>query len=343
MNKYIVKKELLREALSEIDTTYLEQAENFVIVRERPRGTGWMIAAACLALAAVAFFGLLFKKNGSTEQTALHPTPDAMHSISPDETETSQAPTPVPTPDIREKQIIYSDETPAISDDLPIPGTVYFRGSLNDMLGDERYRDCVFAVSIKIKCLNYGILNMHAEETEKLYQQMYADNPYIKLYDRLYQQFVEENSGRYYEYLAEYYFDPDQEHTEEDLELLAEKYDEDMVFPIAFAHYLDSIGQSSVYRNRRQALNEYYAKRHELWEDQQDRPEENAIVQSKYEKELHRLKDLGYIIEGVDHFDPLGDIIVRGLLTYDQLVDFPPDSEYAYIITLTGETTGITE
>ena len=322
--------------LSLLDPDLIDEAAEHRFAR--PHSSAWIwAAAACLlfALAAV----ILFRPAGDRKQTAQLTTPDSCASPSADVRPTP-AFTPVPTPDIRGKQIIYSSEVPLINGDLPVPGTCRFYGSLKEMLKDEKNRGLVFAVEITIDALDHGIDIKHEEELDRLYSEMYANDPDIILYCELYEQFVAENRGRYAEYLYEYFYPSDfaaddAAESERELELLAEKYDEAMVFPVAFSHYLDDIGQSYIWRNRREAVNRYSLKRAELEEDQRSRPDEAALIQQRYENELRRLQDLGYIIRGPERY---GEGSIKGLLTFDQLVCFPASPEYAYSFMLTGET-----
>lgn len=137
MNKYTVKKELLREALSEIDTTYLEQAENFVIVRERPRGTGWMIAAACLALAAVAALTMtLVLKNGVAQ----------------------------PDPQGEKRTVFGNGETIELEDVVNFH-EVRILGSLMQELQKEENSDALF-------CVEIDFLYVAAHETAALYDSL---------------------------------------------------------------------------------------------------------------------------------------------------------------------------
>jgi|GEM_PF-6005932 len=240
--------------------------------------------------------------------------------------------TPEPTPDIGNMRIIYgSGDVYGIDDIVHEPGTVTLYGGLTEKLADEQYNNCIFAVHIDIQ--DYYLSDKHSEEGDRLYAE-FQNDPAVVRYNELYESFVRENADRYGEFLETYYypseFHGDFDSREKELEAIAEKYDETMVFPTAFRDHLISTGQEQILKDYAEAEDEYFKKRSELWQDWENRPEEKNLHKARHDAEVERLKDCGLISKEYVYD---GKTMFYWLLTRDQLLNFPASPEFAYIVT----------
>ena len=335
-NKTMNKTEYAEMVRSSIDSRILSEAANHTFEKRRSTASTWA-AAACFTLIFAAAAILLIKPMTERGQAAkgtpapeatktAQTTPDACFTPVP----TPDASfTPVPTPDISNMRLIYGSGYAVGIDDIQHqPGTVTLYGRLTEMLDDEQYNNCVFAVHIDIQ--DYYLDNKRKEERNRLYEE-FQNDPAVVRYNELYESFVRENSDRYGEFLELYYSIPlDHQTLDDQLEELAEKYDESMVFSVAFGYYLESTEQEQIRSDYVVAQDEYTKKLSELWRDWQNRPEERGLLKARHEAEVQRLKDCGLISKEYVYD---GKTMLYWLLTRDQLLNFPASPEFAYIIT----------
>lgn len=328
--------------LANLDSSIVLEAVEYRFKKSRGK-TVLAVCAACFLLTVAAAAILHRWASDNSDQSALLPNENVSFSAHHTDAAATPVITPVPTPDISGMRIIYANNDPGIAvidDMLHALGRCHFYGSIASMLDDERYRDCVFAVNIDLEGFERVIWKKHEKELDQLYVNEYQNAPAIVLYTTLYDEFVEKNRERYIEFLVKYYIGDGVEYTDAELDLLADKYDETMVFPVAFSHYLESIDRGDVLSEYVKAKDEYYVKRSALYKDQDNRPDEKAYIRSRYDAEIQRLKDCGFIAEPYELY---GVERLRWLLTPDQLKNFPADPECAYIIWLAGETASIDE
>ena len=306
-NKTTNKTEYAEMVRGSIDSRILSEAANHTFEKRSSRASTWA-AAACFALIFAAAAIFLFKpKTERGEAAKGTPSPEATKTA---QTTPDASFTPVPTPDISNMRLIYgSADCIAINDVQHKPGTVTLYGGLNEMLADEQYANCVFAVDIKLEYRGSFLEELLERKSEQL-----DSLPAVIFYNKLYEQFVEENRDRYPEFLAEYYgTDVDEGDDPTDPEAL-----ENMVFTAAFVDHLYASGQMDVYLDYEKARENFSEASCAVWYDKRD-------------GELQRLKDLGYRVF-LEH-DYFGEIQLFGLLTRDQLLSFPASPEFAYIIT----------
>lgn len=337
-NKTANKMEYAEMVRSSISPHVINEAASHTFEKRRSPVSTWA-AVACFALIFAAAASFLFKPKTERGQAASGtPSPDNTKTVqatperSPEQTPDN---TPAPTPDIRNMPIIYGRaDCIGIDDVQHRAGTVTLYGGLNEMLADEQYASCVFAVDIDIqdRYLENMYSNFYSEEFDKLYKE-FQNDPAVVRYNELYEGFVQENSERYYELLEEYFypseFHGDFQTREEELEAIAEKYDESMVFSVAFGYYLESTGQEQILSDYAVAQDEYNKMRSELFKEQESNPVD-AELKSRHEAEVQRLKDCGLISE-IYEFG--GETMLYWLLTRDQLLSFPASPEFAYVIT----------
>ncbi|MBR5947514.1 MAG: hypothetical protein IKZ82_02550 [Clostridia bacterium] len=321
-NKTTNKTEYAEMVRASIAPHILSEAASHTFEKRSSRVSTWA-AVACFALIFAAAAIFLFKPKTERLKQALVGT-------SPKPTFT-----PAPTPDIRNMPIIYGRADCIPIDDIQHrAGTVTLYGGLDEMLADEQYNSCVFAVDIDIqdRYLENMYSNMYSEEFDKLYKE-FQNDPAVVRYNELYEGFVQDNADRYYELLEEYFypseFHGDFQTREEELEAIAEKYDESMVFSVAFGYYLESTGQEQSLSDYAVAQDEYNKMRSELFKEQESNPVD-AELKSRHEAEVQRLKDCSLVSE-IYEFG--GETMLYWLLTRDQLLNFPASPEFAYIIT----------
>lgn len=328
-NKPIDKTEYAEMVRDSIAPHILSEAASHTFEKHGSPASAW-VSAACFALIFAAAAILLIKpmtERGEAAKVTASPDATKIAQTTPD-----AGFTPVPTPDIGNMRIIYgSADCIAIDDVQHKPGSVTLYGGLTEMLADEQYNNCIFAVDIEIQ--DYYLSDKHSEESDRLYAE-FQNDPAVVRYNELYESFVRENADRYYEFLETYYypseFHSDFDSREKELEAIAEKYDETMVFPTAFRDHLESTGQEQILNDYAEAENDYYKKRSELWQDWENRPEEKELHKTRHDAEVERLKDCGLISKEYVYD---GKTMLYWLLTRDQLLNFPASPEFAYIIT----------
>ena len=199
-NKTTNKTEYAEMVRGSIDSRILSEAANHTFEKRSCRASTWA-AAACFALIFAAAAIFLFKPMKERQKQALSGT------ASPAPTETAKTTplvlfTPAPTPDISNMRIIYGSGYAVGIDDIQHqPGTVTLYGRLTEMLDDEQYNNCVFAVHIDIQ--DYYLDNKRKEERNRLYEE-FQNDPAVVRYNELYESFVRENSDRYGEFLELY-------------------------------------------------------------------------------------------------------------------------------------------
>ena len=327
-NKTMNKTEYAELVRSSIDSRILSEAANHTFEKRRSPASTWA-AAACFTLIFAAAAILLIKPMTERGQAAKGtPAPEATKTA---QTTPDASFTPVPTPDISNMRIIYGRaDCIAINDVQHKPGTVTLYGGLREMLADEQYDNCIFAVDIDIQdSYPYSYLyNDPSEESDGLYAE-YQNDPAVVRYNELYEQFVQENADRYDEFLARY---------QPSLSSFYSGYPtrdvEDAVFSSAFRNHLTSTGQEQFLYDYSKAERKYYSK----------------LSQARNEAEVQRLRSLGLIVEEYKAYEhPLDSSLssvyiepecriypnmrLRCLLTRDQLLNFPASPEFAYIIT----------
>lgn len=327
-NKTTNKTEYAEMVRSSIDSRILSEAANHTFEKRRSPASTWA-AAACFTLIFAAAAILLIKPMTERGQASkVTAAPEATKTV---QTTPDACFTPVPTPDISNMRIIYGRaDCIAINDVQHKPGTVTLYGGLREMLADEQYNNCIFAVDIDIQdSYPYSYLyNDPSEESDGLYAE-YQNDPAVVRYNELYEQFVQENADRYDEFLARYH---------PSLSSFYSGYPtrdvEDAVFSSAFRNHLTSTGQEQILYDYGKAERKYYSK----------------LSQARNEAEVQRLKSLGLIVEEYKAYGhPLDSSLssvyiepecrvysnmrLRCLLTRDQLLNFPASPEFAYIVT----------
>lgn len=306
-NKPIDKTEYAEMVRGSIDSRILSEAANHTFEKRRSPASTWA-AAACFTLIFAAAAILLLKPMTERGQVS-------KVTASPEATKTAQTTpdasfTPVPTPDISNMRIIYGRaDCIAINDVQHKPGTVTLYGGLTEMLADEQYQNCIFAVDIKMEYRG-SFLDEHLERKSEQLDSL----PAVILFNQLYEQFVQENRDRYPEFFNAYYApDIDEGDDSTDPEVI-----EELVFKSAFVDYLYSSGQMAIYQDYEKAREEFGEASFAFWYDKRD-------------GEVQRLKDLNYRVSLTS--DYFGDMKLFGLLTRDQLLNFPASPEFAYIVT----------
>ena len=323
-NKTMNKTEYAEMVRGSIDSRILSEAANHTFEKRRSPASTWA-AAACFTLIFAAAAILLIKPMTERGQVS-------KVTASPEATKTAQTTpdasfTPVPTPDIGNMRIIYGS---GIDDMVHKPGTVTLYGGLTEMLADEQYQNCIFAVDIDIQgyFLYSYLSDKHSEESDGLYAE-FQNDPAVMRYNELYEQFVQENADRYDEFLARYHPSLSSFHSG-----YPTRDVEDSVFSSAFRNHLTSTGQEQFLYDYGKAERKYYSK----------------LSQARNEAEVQRLKSLGLIVEEYKAYGhPLDSSLssvyiepecriypnmrLRCLLTRDQLLNFHASPEFAYIIT----------
>lgn len=327
-NKTMNKTEYAEMVRGSIDSRILSEAANHTFEKHRSPASTWA-AAACFTLIFAAAAILLIKPMTERGQ-------GSKVTASPEATKTAQTTpdasfTPVPTPDISNMRIIYgSGDACGIDDMVHKPGTVTLYGGLTEMLADEQYQNCIFAVDIDIQgyFLYSYLSDKHSEESDGLYAE-FQNDPAVMRYNELYEQFVQENADRYDEFLARYHPSLSSFHSG-----YPTRDVKDSVFSSAFRNHLTSTGQEQFLYDYGKAERKYYSK----------------LSQARNEAEVQRLKSLGLIVEEYKAYGhPLDSSLssvyiepecriypnmrLRCLLTRDQLLNFPASPEFAYIIT----------
>ncbi len=306
-NKTMNKTEYAELVRSSIDSRILSEAANHTFEKRRSPASTWA-AAACFTLIFAAAAILLIKPMTERGQAAKGtPAPEATKTA---QTTPDASFTPVPTPDISNMRIIYGRaDCIAINDVQHKPGTVTLYGGLTEKLADEQYNNCVFAVDIKLEYRG-SFLSEHLERKSEQLDSL----PAVVLFNQLYEQFVEENRDRYPEFFNAYYApDIDEGDDSTDPEVI-----EALVFKSAFVDHLYSSGRMAIYQDYEKAREEFGEASQTLWADKRD-------------GEVQRLKDLNYRVSLTS--DYFGEMQLFGLLTRDQLLNFPASPEFAYIIT----------